>query len=873
MKTQRQEISPPSLGEKILKRLLSAEESCSISGDYLELYSEIIATQGKFRADIWYWSQILRAVWTTATIALYWSAAMLKNYIKIGTRNLFRTRVFSFINVTGLAIGIAGTFMILVYVANELNYENFHRNRKRIYRASVEFGDKNNSMHFAGAMPALAPALLDTAPEVENAVRFFRDEKAKIKYAGNEFWEYEFYFADPSVFDVFTFPLIAGNKAGILDDPFSVVITKSIAQKYFGDEDPLGKTLLYNSEHPFKVTGTLKNIPANTHLRCDFLASMATMESLGRMPEKSWNLFGDTYTYLLVKPDTSLPGLLTKIRQLLETNTNQDFAKMLSFELLGLTDIHMKSKAIFDLAPKGNLTYVYVFFAVAILVLLIACFNFINLSTARSLKRIKEVGMRKVLGAGRSQIVRQFLGESMMITLAAVGAALLLFRLVYPLFNGFLENSLTTSQQNFNYLLILVPLVVIVVGVLAGSYPAFFLSRYTPIHALSKQNQPSTGRSLFRRILVVTQFALAIVLMIGTALILSQLDFMKNSDLGFDKKNVLLVQFDSRNPSYDGQYSVLVDRFKQNPQVESVAGAYTVPGRMSKFTMTIQRKSGNQIQNLSIHTVPVDFEYLESVGAELVEGRTFSREITEDEKNSILINQAAVKAFALSDPLGEAFSIPSPDGMREVRVIGVVKDFHVYSLKQKIEPLLLHIDPRHFFTVAIRIQPENTRATVESLKAAWESLFPGNPFEYTFLEDSYNRMYISEEKVGHLLAVFSGLAVFVACLGLFGLTSYMTEQRRKEIGIRKVMGADVSRILLLLSRDITRSVLLANLFAWPAAWLIARRWLQDYAYRVAIGWWMFILAAGLALAIAWFTVSFQAMRAARTNPVDSLRYE
>jgi putative ABC transport system permease protein len=414
---------------------------------------------------------------------------------------------------------------------------------------------------------------------------------------------------------------------------------------------------------------------------------------------------------------------------------------------------------------------------------------------------------------------------------------------------------------------------VLVVGLLAGSYPAFYLSKYLPVHAMTDRYVPVSSRSMFRKILVIAQFAMAVILIIGTTVIYKQLDFMRNSDLGFKKQNVVLVNFQPKHPKFKGKYSVILNQFKQHPQVLSVAGAYTVPGRFSKETKTIQRKAETGIQRFSIQAISVDFDYVDSMGMEIVRGRNFSREIFTDEERGMLLNQEAVRQMNLAEPLGENFIVPGRGGQKEMTVIGVVKDFHVYTLKKKIEPLMLYIHPDYFYTVAVRIRPEDTQGTLAFLEKAWKDIFPDSSFNYTFLEDAYYRLYTSEEKISQLLSLFSGLAVFVACLGLFGLASYMAEQRHKEIGIRKVLGADVSSIVGLLSKDFTKSVLIANVFAWPVAYYTMNKWLQNYAYRINLGVWMFVGAGLLVLAIALLTVSFQSIRAALANPVESLRYE
>lgn len=797
---------------------------------------------------------------------------MLRNYLKVGLRNLRRTTFFSLINITGLAIGMAGTLMILMYVANELSYENFHKNRKQIYRLSVEFGEKGNTMKFAGAMPALAPAAIEEFPEVLNAVRFYRDEHAVIQNQNQKFSEPNVFFADSSVFDVFTFPLVEGRAETSLSEPFSVVLTISEAAKFFGHVNPIGKTLLYNNEIPLKITGIMQDIPANTHLNCEYLISFSSLQSLGKLREQPWKVFGDIYTYLYLGKDTNISQITQKIFSLLKRNTDEKFASIIKFDLLNLSDIHMKSDAIVDLAPRGNMSFIYIFTSVAFLILLIACFNFVNLSTARSLKRSKEVSMRKVLGARRFQLIKQFMGESLIMTILAVILAFVLFELFYPLLNSFLENSLSSGQQSYQYLYFLIPFIVFVVGVLAGFYPALFLSRHQPVHALTDWPPPARKFN-FRRISVVIQFSMALILIIGTLVIFKQLHFMKNSELGFEKQNVVLLNFQPKDPDYKGKYSVLLNQFHQYPQVQSISGAYTIPGRVSKETKTIRMKTDIEIHDYTIQAISVDHGYVDSMGMEILRGRDFDKDISSDETQAILINEAAVNQFGLNKPVGQKFQVPGRGGVKEMVVIGVVKNFHIYSFKQKIEPLMLYINPEYFYTIAVKISPQNTENTLALLENTWEDIFPASRFNYTFLEDSYASLYASEEKIFQLLTLFAGLAIFVACLGLFGLASYMAEQRHKEIGIRKVLGADVSSILALLSKDFTKSVLIANLIAWPAAYFIMHKWLQNYAYRIDLNIGIFILAGFAVLIFALLTVSFQAVKAALTDPVESIRYE
>jgi len=458
---------------------------------------------------------------------------MFGNYLKIAIRNIIRAKLFSFINIIGLAIGMAGTLMIMTYVAGELSYENFHTNKNRIYRVATDFGQEGSRMPFASTVPALGPALVENLPEVENSVRFEWDPGSKIEYGDQVFGERNIFFVDESVFDIFSFSLICGSKTNVLDAPYSVVISEAVAGKYFGDDDPVGKSIIYNGEYPLKVTGVLKNIPPNTHLKCDFLVSWSTLGALGREYEQPWNQIMSTYTYLLLRRDADHDFLLAKMNELVRENAGEYMAGILTFKLQPLSGIHMNTDAIVDYGSKGNMTYVHVFGSVAILLLLIACFNFINLSTARYQRRMKEVGTRKVLGATRFQLVRQFLAESVCTTLIAVTISLLIFELGYPHLNSFLKTGTEISRYNIRYLYVLLPMIIIAVGFLAGSYPAFILSRYKPVDTFRGRGSPTGGQPILRKILVISQFAAAVILIITTVAIYKQIHFMKSTDLGF----------------------------------------------------------------------------------------------------------------------------------------------------------------------------------------------------------------------------------------------------------------------------------------------------------------------------------------------------
>ncbi len=798
---------------------------------------------------------------------------MLPNVVKVALRNIRRHKGYAFINITGLAIGMACTLMILVYVANELSFENFHALRKRIYRVETDFGTGTGQIRFAGAMEALGPAMKASIPEVEDAVRLQWDSEARIRIGDQTFQEKNFFFADPSLFHIFSFSLTKGNLSSVLREPFSAVISETVAEKYFGQEDPVGKVFDYHDNHTIQVQGVMRDVPMNTHLRCDILVSYTSLESVSRASANPWMRVGEVFTYLLLKEQTPSAGLIDKMNELLAENSNPFFAKLITFHLRPISDIYMNADAIVDLGPKGNRNYVVVFSIVACFVLVIACFNFMNLATAHSMRRMKEVGMRKALGAKRFQLIRQFLGESLIIAFIAVVFGLLLFELGYPVLNTFLQNHLSIGQQHYWYLFILIPGMTLIVGLLAGSYPAFFLSRFTPVEGLDTRGSSPSKPSTLRKVLVIAQFTLSIGLIAGTTVIFKQLHFMQTTDLGFSERDVLVVPFKIEHAEDREKYDLLRDRLLQNADVMAVSGAYAFPGILSKETKTVQRPGAGDQEPFTIQSVAVDYDFASVMGLDILQGRNFSRTISTDETRGVLINQEAARRLQLSEPVGEKLIIPMAGAAVEVTVLGVVRDFHIQSLREKIGPLLLYIDLSKFYYVAVRFRPDKRGSTLGAVENVWNTVLPDAPYSSFYLEDQYRSLYRSEEKIGQLLTVFSFMAIFVSCLGLYGLVSFMTTRRTKEIGIRKVLGASVSKVVFLFTGNFIRWILVSNVMAWIGSYFFMSRWLQNYAYRIPIRVWIFIPAGVLTLVVALLTISYQAVRAALTNPVETLKYE
>ena len=797
---------------------------------------------------------------------------MIKNYIKIAFRNLTRNKLYSIINIAGLSIGIAGSLLMLVYVSDQLSYECMHKNADNIVRVSAGFGNGDNIMKLAGAMPGIGPAAAEEIPEVKASVRFRKSYNAKVKVGDKELLEDNFFFADSNVFNVFTFPFVAGNRNTALNNPNSVVISEAMAKKYFDNENAMGKDLILDDKYNFTVTGIIKNVPANTYLRCDFIAPYSKAIEIYNI-NQPWNTWGEDYTFLYLRDNVSLNDLKNKLDKVLVKHTNEQFAKFLSFYLLPLRDIYLKSDMLGELGPTGKIRSIYIFSSIAILLLLIACLNFVNLSTARSLRRSKEVGLRKVLGANRAGLFKQFWGESIIITLLAVFISLIFFEFLNPvLFKYFNVNIAGISYFNSNFFLILIG-IIFFVSLVAGIYPAIFLSKYKPVDSLKGIRVPGSSGSGLRKLLVVLQFSISIFLLIGTAAIYKQLNYMLTANAGFNKNDIIVVSYPASQEGAADKYPVLKNQFLTIPGVEYVSGVYTLPGSGNKEQQSFRLKGQAKDEAMTMQASGVDYDFIKALGIKLIEGRNFSEQYGTDKDDAIIINETAERKLGLKNPIGTEVYIPGGKGERLVKIIGVIKDFHTASFHEKIEPLFLYINPVRFFNIAVKIDPKYTKQALAALTDKFKEVIPDKGFNYETLTEQYNSLYQSDEKTGSLIMIFAILSVIVASMGLFGLSSFATEVRMKEIGIRKVLGADALKISFLLSKDFTKWVLVANIIAWPAAYYAISKWLEDFAYKTDMGIWIYILAAAAALLISVLTISFQSIKAANSNPVVTLRYE
>jgi len=792
---------------------------------------------------------------------------MFRNYLKIAFRNLLRRKLYSLINVLGLALGMACCLLIILFIQDELSYDRFHEKAEQIYRVAKIEKRNEGVVNYPLVFPVVAPKLQQDFPEVLNAVRFDPQLSVLVSRENKQFLEQRFFYADSSVFDVFTFPLIKGDPKIALKEPYTLILTEEMAEKYFGSEDPLGQTLSIDNRHDYKITGVLKNIPHNSHMKFDFLASMATEEAENPRYGKLWAW--SCYTYLLLPRDYSPSELEKKFPDFILRNRNEQAAKAWTFYLQPLTKIHLHSNLGYEIEPNSDIKHIYIFSGIGFFILLIACINFMNLATARSSNRAKEVGVRKVLGADRSQLAKQFLGESLVFSFIALPLAVAVVEIVLPAFNALTNKAVTLSSLSHQAASLGLIGVVLLVGIISGSYPAFFLSAFHPSEVLRGKLRAGVKSSFFRRILVVVQFAISIVLIVGTVIIYSQLDFIRNKKLGFDKEHVVVVRIEE--PEMQKRYEPFRQDLLQNPGIVSVAGSTCFPGINPNLSPFVPEGAEDK-EPLKLRHVLVDYDFIRTFGIEVKEGRDFSRDFQTDAKQAFVINESAAQEFGWETSAGKKLTdLDLGSGY----VIGVVKDFHFRSKHQKIEPLILSIRPdeRYIYFISVKYDQANAREILSFLQKKWKEYSPDRPLDYFFLDENFDKLYRAEERLSQIFSVFSFLAIFIACLGLFGLASFTAEQRTKEIGIRKTLGASAANIVLLLSKEFTKWVIVANALAWPLAYFAMNRWLQNFAYRISIGLWMFFLGAGLALAIAFFTISFQTVRAALANPIDALRYE
>jgi len=776
------------------------------------------------------------------------------SHLKIAFRKMRKQKAYSFINTVGLALGMTCSFLIFFWVQDELGYNRFYEKADRMFRVNKKYQIGSATEYNSSTPFPLARAARENFAEVIDATRFQRI-RALVSFEDNFFYEHRVCAVDPFFFGVFTLPFVKGDAAAALAEPDSVVVTESVAAKYFGTEDPIGKTLTFDKDKDFVIKGVIEDIPLDSDLRFDLFVPDSRILDPELMEDWEGHY---AMTFVLLQDDSVPAGVEKKLSGLIQEHLPEE---QISLALQPLGDIHLYSA---DGSEEG-MKFVRAFSIVAVFILLIACINYINLSTARSEKRAKEVGLRKVVGARRMQIAGQFFAESVLFTLIALGVALFLIQMLEGVFHDLTGKTLVSADFEPGFIVGLL-LIAGFTGLAAGVYPAIVLSSFKPMRALRDGFDRPEGKASFRKTLVVVQVSLSIMLLIGMGVIEKQLRYIRARDLGFDKDNVLFMRMAG---DLQKNYEAFKHELLQNPDVASVARTFQPPGEMSAIARGIRWQGMEAGESVAFGFIPVDYDTLDLLNMEIVQGRKFSREFPADDSNFIL-NERAVEVMDLEDPIGKPFSLGEES---KGTIVGVVKDFHSLPLNYGIEPVVLLVDPEFYSLVLVKIRTGDRRGAIGSIEAAWNKFVPGFPFEHHFLDERFELYYGPEILAGKIFLYFVLIAVFISCLGLLGLSAFVVEQKTKEIGIRKALGASVPRVVLLLTKQFLLWVLLANTIAWPIAYVAVRSWLDNYPFRTSLGLPLFLLSAAAALVITMLTVSFQAVRAARANPVDSLRYE
>jgi putative ABC transport system permease protein len=783
--------------------------------------------------------------------------------------------VFSGINILGLAIGLTAFFFIFLYVKFETSYDNFHSKRDRIFRIVSDVKTPSETIQSGITIAPLAIYLKKDFPEVEDAVRFSPGEFI-VKKENVKFLEEKIVLSDSTLFNVFNFTLLAGNKNDALKKPMSIVLSETASKKYFGDSNPIGQELLLSdSAINATVTGVMKDLPGNSQIKADMFLSMSSYKQIfgQELDDNEWTNHG-FITYILLNPNTDVTAFTKKLPAFMELHHGTEARELQMFETLflePLQDVYLKSShtayAPAKLLVTGNGKNVYIFSVIAIFILLIACINFINLTTARSVERAKEVGIRKVIGAERIELIRQFIGESVLISMIAFILSIFFCVLALPLFNFLAGKAIISSIfANPVYLLLLL-LISLLAGIFAGLYPSLVLSSYKPVSVLKGRFSNSSKGLILRKGLVVLQFAISITLIIGTLIVYLQLNYLRTRDLGFNKEYEMVIKTYS-----DKNKDAFRESLTSIPGVISTCYSSSVPGSLYSSAFSEMQNKNGDIQKTNLNLYFVDFDFINHYNLKLIAGRSFSKDFPTDSTEAMMINESAANLLGYDIP-GDAVGRNFNQWGRKGKVIGVLKDFNYKSLQQKIEPLVMRIEKQNFDLVSIKVESNNLAATIKSINDKWNQVIPSRPFDFYFLDEFFNNQYQSEANFGRLFFYFAVLAIFISCLGLLGLSSYSTIQRKREIGVRKIMGASIADIVKMLSSDFIKLVCIAFAIGSPIAWFGMTKWLDDFAYRTNLSIWIFALSGAIAITIAFFTISFQAIKAAIANPVKSLRTE
>lgn len=866
-------LYPPGFSRWILKHFFRKEDLLYRLDDFDEVYDELCQKKGISYAKRWYRLQVIKSIPQFLNFSLFRSFAMLKNYFLIVLRNSKKQKGYTFINISGLAIGMTCFILLSIYLKSELSYDAYHNNRDKIYRlvSKITFGDDVQTLY--ESMSPTGDLLSDNIPEILKFVRFGQVSRTQVSYNGSHFLEEKIFYSDNSVFDIFTFEFISGNPKTALSKPYTIVITENTAKKYFGNKTPIGERLIFNNDKEYTVTGIIKNVPQNSHFVFDMLGSFETLRSEDKESVEQW---GRSWfpTYILSNRNINLKILESKIQPVIDKNFAETYKSMGgTFEcfLQPLDRIYLYTPN----NGVSRIVYIYIFSIIALFILLIACINFMNLSTARYSSRAREIGIRKVAGATRAKLIKQFLADSILFSLVSMILAIIIVKISSNQISLLIGYDLRTEYFN-KFILIFGPIVLtLFVGICAGSYPAFFLSNFQPVKVFKGNIAAGASNHKLRNFLVITQFTISIALIFSTIIIFKQLKFLKHKELGFNKEHVMVLNVTDKN-SWKS-YPAFKNEILNNINIRSVSASSTVPGQTPSNNVYLPEGfPNNNTQQMSI--LYTDKDFFKTLDINLTDGRNFS-ENTEANVKSIIVNETAVKNFGWKNPLGKF--IKDDKGLRtsntnewkSKNVIGVINDFFLAGLFNTINPLYIYNDPGEFEIILIRISPENISRTIDYLESKWNEIFPQKTFEYLFLDNIFNKQFINEDRIQKIFFYFTGLAIFIACLGLFGLASYTAEKKSKEIGIRKVMGASIKNIVFMLSWKFIKPVMVSALIVLPPAVYLAARWLTNFAYKTQIDVNSILFTFVLTILITFLAVGYQAVRASLTNPIKCIKSE
>lgn len=856
---RKKDSQPPRLPDWIIQRLAWSEDRCSIQENLHEEYIYIIEAKGTRTADLWYWGHMIRSLFPFVKFVVYWRIIMLKNYLKIALRNIAKHKSFSFINISGLAIGMACCMLILLWIQDELRYEKFNENLDNIL-CVVQWSTESKTQSCSPGIPApLIPHLKDKYAGINQAARYKDSGRRLFSYSGNNVYEDNGGFADPEIFDIFSFKAIVNDPKAALKDRNTIILSRSMAERYFGLENPIGKTIRLENQYDFMVGAVIEDIPRNSSISYDYLIQFENFGRFDNVDMDSWGRYENYNGFVILNPNVDQEDFSDKIANGLLENDPQSVFRLKLYPY--------KHIRLFGFNQDGTFKFVLIFSVIGVMILLIACINFINLTTAQSGKRAKEIGLRKVVGASRSLIRRQIYSELFITVTISFMLAIVFSAAFLPKLNSLSGKMLSLSITGNSSMLMCLFGIALLTAVISGIYPAVYLSSFSPVNAMKTSVSTGSSHSMLRKLLVVAQFTISIILIISTIIITAQMRYVQNKDLGFDKEHLVYADLLG---SLATHFDTVKNELVKNPSIQSVTTAQSLPNFTGNNAGGLDWEGKPADVRGSLNFVSVEKDYFKTVGIEFIQGETFKTVPDNRLLPEFIINEKAVEAMQIENPVGKSFKMwdRAPG-----RIIGIVKNVHNTSLHREILPVFYVQFPAFYNYLLINLKSENLPSTIGFIQDTVTKINPSYPFEIHFLDENIDRFYQTERQTNRLITSFAILAVIISCLGLFGLSLFMAEQRIKEIGIRKTLGASVSNIIGLMSKDFLFLVAAANLISWPASYFIMKKWLQNFAYRIDIELWIFILAAITALFIALLTISFQTVKAAFADPVDSLRYE